>query len=750
MTTMKRRSRVARWWIQASILGVSTVFLSAPAAAQGPEPTPQSREEQAASIERQIHLDGGRALSICAQAASIGQLSEGLLEGSAGRAVLDRCARPSTPLTAQQRAEGQRAVFDEIERRRQLTTVCGQRDVLTPWLTQQQQLASSTPRPPTAVDPDIARELSVGIQALGDACQSDDGAARSGVRLTRQRLTYLNSVARILGTSSAGPEQARAIEAARPSIRGGGGSVAATAAAADPTTAFVSMALEGIAQFLQNRARAEIQLMLIDRIREQMCGEQQPSRTFLTSTCAFLGPSSDFFAPTFGPSFVAAVADDALHLPRSFGRYMQDHASTFPGVGGLVLRGGLELVATLAETTDVSTNATAVRTAVVDWRCNGDASCTRWQAILRVGLTAVDGFARSDDSPAQREILYGALQQLVTTLGVEMPLNRERFDALAGRVRELRAQLQALHEAPDREARAARVEPVASAVISMVNESMDVADPDRAHPRLPGSLSGFFGAIARRSVADAVTQSLRVSLDLIAVVNATNPTNPTPTIPIPPDAIRVLTFGADLAAATSADQVSAALESFSSPVGSWRMKARSSFALSLNGAFGIAGGWESADPPSSGGDRTDRGFGQLFAPVGLDFAFGRRTFHWGFFVPVIDVGALAPVGGAREEARRFSPMAFIAPGLFLRFGFAHNPLIFGVGASYHPFAHIVAPVGGGSEQVNSAVTVSAFLAIDIPIFTFHARPISPDADDEPAAPSVDPPATTRRRRRNAR
>jgi hypothetical protein len=491
---------------------------------------------------------------------------------------------------------------------------------------------------------------------------------------------------------------------------------------AAPEVNLASIALEGLAQFVQNRARAEVQVFMVNRLREELCPNGVALR-LLPATCAYLGQGGDLFSASFGPSFIAAVGDDAVHLPRNLSATFEPPRSG--GRGRLVMRASLELLATMTLSIDVTRNALAVRDVVAGWNCLEDANCIASQRVQRFALSAVAAALRephTNNEPQRApEALVEALNNLWRELnpGAQVPARGE-MDGFFRESWNLQRQVRALHDARDEAERNARVEPVAAAVVALITRGADLVDWDRAHPRLPASLASFLSAVARRSLADVIVQAARIIRDVARSL----PGPGSPGVEIPEGVLRVLNLGADLAAARSAEQVSAVIETFAAPVGSWRLKSRNRFSIWLNGAFGLAGGEEytRSHTDSSGVSRPGEwaSQGQFFAPLGVDLSWGvSASWHLGFFVSLVDVGALAPLSSNSADTS-FNALSFVAPGLYLRFGVPEVPLLFGLGASHRPFARTVTV--DGADQSLAATTVSAFVAVDIPIFSFVGIP----------------------------
>jgi hypothetical protein len=192
-------------------------------------------------------------------------------------------------------------------------------------------------------------------------------------------------------------------------------------------------------------------------------------------------------------------------------------------------------------------------------------------------------------------------------------------------------------------------------------------------------------------------------------------------------ALRVLALGAEFASARTARQAEAAITSFAAPPGTWQAKHEHP-GLWLNGFVGVGGGAEvlfASTGVAAGG------YIAPYAPVGLDLTrpLGSRSWAFGVFIPVIDLGALVSASTAAQgivppsmsmgNAPRAStsPGQFLAPGLYARLNFARSPLVLSVGASVLPFGREV-DFGGGRTETMPALRAGASLSVDIPIIPF--------------------------------
>lgn len=189
-------------------------------------------------------------------------------------------------------------------------------------------------------------------------------------------------------------------------------------------------------------------------------------------------------------------------------------------------------------------------------------------------------------------------------------------------------------------------------------------------------------------------------------------------------------FLAELAASKDAASAEKIIEAAAAPVGSYRAKRDHGFTLTLSAFPGIQVGqeWLTNDDLKVGtGAASHIG---LFAPIGLDLAWalpGEGSI--GVFVSVLDLGALVdfrfdgePVEAAEGDATgtaEASPQVgfgqVVSPGAYLNIGIWKTPLVLGFGAAYSPKLRKI----NGSLSVGeaSAFQMSGYLAVDVSLFS---------------------------------
>jgi hypothetical protein len=216
---------------------------------------------------------------------------------------------------------------------------------------------------------------------------------------------------------------------------------------------------------------------------------------------------------------------------------------------------------------------------------------------------------------------------------------------------------------------------------------------------------------------------------------------------------RYLPLFIEIANAKSSDEVNRALQA-AFPTGGYKRKYREP-ALSLNGFLGIYGG---ATLSNSLDDSDQLQFGSvggefsMFAPIGMHVtspvgAHRKRPSNVGLLVSVLDLGAITTSkwleqevnpevasGTGTTQTKIGEPAAFniagiVAPGAYFTVGIANSPFVFGLGASFGPFAHKRTITGrdsmGDIESTNATflpvVRFGAFLAVDITFVSFGLR-----------------------------
>lgn len=184
--------------------------------------------------------------------------------------------------------------------------------------------------------------------------------------------------------------------------------------------------------------------------------------------------------------------------------------------------------------------------------------------------------------------------------------------------------------------------------------------------------------------------------------------------PVQGELITYLSFAANLASATSPAQVQNVLESVALPPGSYSIKQKSSFNISLNGYIGY--NWD-----------LGQGHG-IYAPIGLAASIGLGKVHGGaltVFISLIDLGGIASYDVLHNDSaatlkQNITFQSVIAPGIQGFIEIPKWPLAIGGGWRMTP--KLFYSGTSGVQTVKSVSTGTLTVLIDIPIFTLFNRP----------------------------
>jgi len=184
-----------------------------------------------------------------------------------------------------------------------------------------------------------------------------------------------------------------------------------------------------------------------------------------------------------------------------------------------------------------------------------------------------------------------------------------------------------------------------------------------------------------------------------------------------PRIVSLVHFINDMALAKNSDDVEQAIEAFALPAGSYSIKQKSIYTLTLNAFPGIIGGNELTT-----GHKVAGSIG-FTAPVGLNMTWGRVWKNWtlGAFVPVIDIGAVTRYRLDSDNDTKALPDVtwgnFFSPGLFLTIGIGKTPFSINLGAQYGPQVKDI-----NKSPVASTWLLGGAITIDIPLFNIYNRP----------------------------
>lgn len=188
-------------------------------------------------------------------------------------------------------------------------------------------------------------------------------------------------------------------------------------------------------------------------------------------------------------------------------------------------------------------------------------------------------------------------------------------------------------------------------------------------------------------------------------------------------------FMTDVLMANNSEEVAHILDRYAAPVGSYSVKRRSKFSLSLNAFPGLFMGWESPLNPSLlRGVSTTSFVSGVTAPIGLSFNFGglakERNQSLSVFASVIDIGAVLCYRWSNDVAQGLPQSVewaqVIAPGLNLVYGLPNLPLALNAGFQLAPKLRKVTYETGNELKNTDFWRFNVGITTDITIFNFYS------------------------------
>jgi hypothetical protein len=571
--------------------------------------------------------------------------------------------------------------------------------------------------------------------------------------------------------------------------------------------------LEGLARFLVERAEAEIQTFVVDRLRQDLCvvpaaepatptptapqggtapqtapqsgtapqtapqggtapqtapqggtapqtaprrdaevqaALHRPSAILLENTCSFLGDGTFTFSAEFGASFEAAVMSDLLAAPRSIltlieARMTPEETANLTPEAKAAMRTArvlLELALTLLEAPDPADVLHALADVVATWGVEG----TQLARVMQAAALICETASRTQDGASFEDEQLVAVVDLA--VGGLTPEQRRIATRLARHLREWmrnirtpRPRAQPVTRPPNGEddeeidpdgsvaggANAAGAAPPADRTIDVplvLSNGVSVVDDLLAFAgaTLPQRIPRWFVTAMRQLLSGQPAEMLSGALTFVREGLAAV------SVPVPDGVVRVLSLGTELATAGDAEEAARAIDHFAAPVGSWRVKEQQDVTVALTGFLGVWGGAEYAFASSRTTDSGGGAFG-ILGLVGVDVTWAiNRSWSFGFFVNLLDVGAFVTASASDPEATEqdesgleISPLQFVAPGAFLRFGLPDVPIVLGAGLTMLPWGRNVVwedDSGDAQSELVPVLRAQVFAAVDVTIWPF--------------------------------
>ena len=182
--------------------------------------------------------------------------------------------------------------------------------------------------------------------------------------------------------------------------------------------------------------------------------------------------------------------------------------------------------------------------------------------------------------------------------------------------------------------------------------------------------------------------------------------------------LKYANFVASIAEANSSEEVENAIELFALPPGSSRMKKQPGrFSVALNAYTGLSGGSEWL-----GSDKSPKTVAAITAPVGLSCSWGLNKGSFGFFVPLLDVGAVTAFRFNDANYQNLPELSWsniLAPGLYAVYNLPGKwPIALGMGGQAGPSLRKVSNMGMTIDNAGG-MRLGAFASVDIPITYFY-------------------------------
>lgn len=186
-------------------------------------------------------------------------------------------------------------------------------------------------------------------------------------------------------------------------------------------------------------------------------------------------------------------------------------------------------------------------------------------------------------------------------------------------------------------------------------------------------------------------------------------------------------FMTDILTAYNSEEVANIIDRYAAPVGSYSLKRKSHFSISLNAYPGLFIAIE--DPLGSVDNKNIKRWSfvsGITSPLGLSFNWGgygkKRNQNISLFVSAIDIGSVLSYRWANDEAEGLPNdvewAQVFAPGAHLMYGLSNLPLTFAAGYQISPRLRQLSANGTKLDKYNFE-RISLAITADITIFNFY-------------------------------
>ena len=489
-----------------------------------------------------------------------------------------------------------------------------------------------------------------------------------------------------------------------------------------------SALIQGLADFVVTRAKAESIEYLRKKLKEDLCGDKSEAAAYLPSTCAALGSLDDKLSlQATGAYLQAATTRDVRRMPEAVLRGIHAPSRSVQQQAWLL---GLAFYREALAGRQPLEIAWSVRRSA----CPGLNGGKTWLGSLDVRaclaaelVTAIERVADTS-APASkysRDAISSEFSELVKQDFIGKPvLDPTELATLMDRLGDLAQAVQAVERDATSIAKSGKVVPAAerlavtsralTALIEAARLSACLAStrPDGAPPQ--GSACGEGGLEAAEEIAEIASADF--ANDTAAMIARAAGLLKGVSYPMPPTLQRALPVLAEMANAKTSKDVASTLEAATAPVGSYASKYERSV-IAINAMLGVSGGseWDGANSAAGtlGG----------FAPVGIHATVPLKpdVFHAGLLVSILDIGALTQARLSGSDSISQAPNVGVAqvfsPGLFATLGLFGSPFVLGLGGEITPALRTQTEANGSNRDVPS-LRLGGFLALDVPLFPF--------------------------------
>jgi hypothetical protein len=181
-------------------------------------------------------------------------------------------------------------------------------------------------------------------------------------------------------------------------------------------------------------------------------------------------------------------------------------------------------------------------------------------------------------------------------------------------------------------------------------------------------------------------------------------------------------FMIDFIAAKTEGQLKNVISNYALPPGSYSIKRRSDFNITLNAYAGVLGGQEFID--KSDLIYKTRWTTAFSAPIGLDFSWSLPNGHsWSLFASMVDLGAVVSFRLNDPQTEPLPELNFkniIAPGFYALYGLKNMPISVGATIQLAPRLRNYSATQQ-DIRANMAYRYGLVALVDIPIFNIYNR-----------------------------